>query len=311
MALTHPQATIEKENLTSRMPGARLEVVQSTETETYRYTDVTKIGGAVVRYSLETPADTTDDVPVVIIPGFCGIRSAYDQLAHALAERGKPAITVQPVRGRLFPASLIPRRPEPVDKLASQAVWGAMRDTKERHGYETFDVLAHSMGGLIATRLVEHQADSIRSVTYLASAGLDGDHSPRTMLARTLNGGAEDLLALVKSLKPVSDALASREVLHYVLRNPLRTVREALAVSTCNLTEDVQNVGYLGVKTAALQFAADRYFPLSLVEAHSGNAFKHFEVYGDTLAGHNAQQSDPEGVADAYLRLNRHLNGAA
>src|SRR5690606_31547163 len=95
-------------------------------------------------------------------------------------------------------------------------------------------------------------------------------------------------------IRAKKDFRAVRDILHYVGRNPWRTAAEGLAVGSGDIRDKVSLLGSMGIKTAALQFQSDHFFPVEGVREHSAERFDIFRVFPDPEANHMWPQLQPE-----------------
>lgn len=279
------------------------EPIQAVETQRLR--GVAKIAGAKVEYTLEQPTDeavVVDSVPIVLVHGFGGVKTSYRQLRTSLAQMGKPAITYRPARSRGIRGDMSPLNLLYPNKLASQAAWAVMRDIRADIGHELFDVSGHSMGGQTVANLASHKHEHIRSAIFVASVGL-GNHSLPHMLGRAARFLPQELAPSAKHIIESTEPRVALESLHYWLRNPQRSLAEGLGTAGCNLHERLVEMEKSGIKTAAIQFQNDVFFPLEAAIKHSRHLFHAHHVYEDPGSNHLTPQLDPQGVAGAIISV--------
>ncbi len=272
---------------------------------------VVKVGGAAVRYTYERPEEPIDTIPLIITPGYGGIKPAYRDLRNSLAIHGKPAITFRPPRTQSMTASFHPKHLLNPDLLLAQATSAIARDILERYGFleefEQVDAAGHSMGGPAVVSAALHRPRRFRCITAMASAGLDG-HSLFDMARRGPGVISGELVPAVKDIRKRSDTRSVRDIVHYIARNPYRTVAEGLTVGSGDIRDKVASVGRLGVKTAALQFPNDRFFPVEGVREESANLFDYFREFPDPEANHVWPQLAPEDVAHELVDITHQLS---
>ena len=265
-----------------------------------------KIGGAVVKYTYERPMDVDDPVPLLLVPGYGGIKPAYRDLRKAVVSGGKPAVTFKPPRAQERFAALHPKHFMHPERLLAQSVLAISRDLIDKDGvksgYNQLDTAGHSMGGPAVVNAGLIHPERFRTVTAMAAAGLDG-HTLRDMRVRAPAVLREEILPSIQDIHVRRDFRAVRDVVHYVARNPWRTVAEGLAVGSGDIRDKVTMLGSLGVQTAALQFASDRFFPEEGVREHSADRFNLYRVFPDPEANHMWPQLEPEAVADELVDI--------
>jgi pimeloyl-ACP methyl ester carboxylesterase len=250
--------------------------------------------------------DVKDPVPLILVPGYGGIKPAYRELRKAVVSNGKPAVTFRPPRSQEKFAALHPRHFLHPERLLAQAVLAITKDLLSVDGdsndYEQVDTAGHSMGGPAVVNAALVRPERFRTVTAMAAAGLDG-HSLNDMRQRAPAVFRDEILPSFRDIKVRKDYRAVRHMAHYVARNPWRTAAEGLAVGSGDIRYKVTEIGRLGVKTAALQFASDRFFPVDGVAAHSAGRFDLFRVFPDPDANHMWPQLQPEAVGDELVDI--------
>lgn len=260
----------------------------------------TRAASADIIYTLEQPAEETDNAPVLIVPGYGGIMSAYRNFRHSLAEAGTPAISFRVSRSQ-GKGDASPLNYLLIGELASKATYAIMKDAHSRFGCMEFDLVGHSWGGHAATNVAMRRPELVRSVTYLASVGLE-DHSLAQMLGRSLAFVQYELAPALEQLVGDSGAKIALESLHHILRNPARTAAEGIAAARCDIRPAVKRLGALGVKTAAVQFSHDHFFPPEETTLHTKRLLDAYEVMPG-WANHLAPQLQPARVVEAHRRL--------
>ncbi len=263
------------------------------------------VAGVEVPFTIEQPKHVVDPVVMTYVNGYCASKPAYRNIRTAFAQNGKPSLTMQPVRAKLLIHPQYYVTPESVHTAAITAVLDAAND--RLIDTTLCDVSGHSMGGFIATDLLLHSdIERFRTLTLVGSAGLDA-HTLRTMLWRLPKFLTKELIPSLPDLYNQHPKSFLHNELRHIGVNPFFTVAEGLRAAQCDIRERVRYIGSLGVKTAALQFNKDEFFPEQGVRSRSQYLFNHYEVYEDPRANHLAPQRDPEGVAKAQIRIIKNL----
>ncbi len=274
--------------------------------ETERIRGIAHIAGAAIEWTYERPEVIEDEVPLIGLHGFCGVKSSYREFRSQVAQRGKPAITYRPARSRGYLGDVDINNVRDPGKLLSQAAWAVMRDIKKSTGDTTFDASGHSMGGYTLTRLAKHKPEHLRTAIYVGSVGLD-DHSVPQMLGRAVRF-IQDELRPSGLISGTENRRIALEGLHYIVRNPLRTATEGLNAAGCSLKHEIPLIRAQGIKTAALQFELDTFFPTASVTEESSHLFDHYQVLENPTAKHIAPQILASEVAEAHINILKKLH---
>lgn len=275
-----------------------------------------KVAGAIVGYTLEYPLEEiTDPVPALVVPGYGGVKSVYSNVRRAIAESGKAAITYRSLRSQSLAAAIRRRNLNPAS-LPMRAANGVMSDVQETidddlFDFSTFDLVGHSMGGFVsvclAKSLAERNSDRVRSVTMVASAGLE-DHNTLSLLGRVPRFIKDELIPALPLLQREYGIATAAEALHYVYRNPGRTFLEGLAVSNCDIRDKLSSLGELGVRTAILNFKSDRLISNQTTAQEVGHIVDHCETHPDASLGHLAPQVASAAVAKSVFDITQKIN---
>lgn len=273
--------------------------------ETEKLRGVAHIAGAAIEWTYERPEHITDEIPLIGLHGFGGVKSSYREFRTQVAQRGKGAITYRPARSRGYVGDVDPGNISNPGKLLSQAAWAVMRDVKATTGDTRFDASGHSMGGFTLTQLAKHKPEYLRTAIYVGSVGLD-DHTVPQMLGRALRFVNTELRP--SGLIFGNDGRVALEGLHYMLRNPVRTVGEGLNAAGCSLKKDIPLIRAAGIKTGAIQFNKDTFFPTDRVTEESAHLFDHYQVLDNPNANHIAPQVLASEVAEAHIQMLKKLH---
>lgn len=260
-----------------------------------------KIAGSVVEMTYEEPDTVLHPEPILLSPGYCGIKSAYGNLRHYLAERGTPAISYRPPRTQENFAWLHPTHLKDVERLQAQAAYSVMREVKQAVGFEKFIISGHSMGGRTGVRTALEHPEYIDSLLLVGSAGLHGHHTLGEMMLRGGRVIKNEIVPGLPKLAENSSRSAGADALYYIFRDPVRTLREGVAVASCDSREDLTKIRNMGIGIGALLFGRDGFFEQDDIMKHSGNLLDVVRVIED--ANHIEPQLNPEKNAAIQLEI--------
>lgn len=254
-----------------------------------------------------TPENLTDSVPLLWVPGYGGIKPAYRRPREGSAQEGRISATWRPVREvplieTFRPANL--RHPELLPRRTLQSVINYVCEETEA---DQVDLACHSMGGFIAALATVKDADKIRSLVLVASAGLE-DHSLLTLAKRSVPFVKGEFIPHFHTLREENEARMALEALDYFLRNPLRTIAEGVAVANCNIRNDIDRARDLGVMIGGLLFAADELFIEENVRDQAGHLFHILDTFELPDVGHMGPQLHGLAVARAVVAITTRLN---
>ncbi len=269
-----------------------------------------KRGGAVTRFTVQIPETILDPVPLLIVHGYCGPEVIYEKFREAVAANGKPAITYRPTRTQDMSAAFSRQHRLHPERLLTQTALGALYGSakllkKKGHAPDAYDISGHSMGGRGATKVAHLHPEFVRTVILNEAAGLDG-HSFTDFLSQRFPA------FVAKELTPalLNSQFAyrsSRKIVmqgaEYILKNPYKTVSEALTAGGCDIKEDVSLLGKLGVASSILVAESDTMISAAGTARKSGHASDLFAVYGDPKANHLYPFTHPLETALTHLQI--------
>jgi pimeloyl-ACP methyl ester carboxylesterase len=268
-----------------------------------RFCGHARIAGAEVAYTYERPLEyITDEVPLLIVPGYAGIKPAYRRFREEIVQTGKPAITLRPVREQAIAAALHPHYLLHPGALPTRAAYGVLSDIQEQFDIDQFDIAGHSMGGWVVSLLASRHPAKVRSASFVASAGLE-DHSLATLIGRLPDFMAHEFLPQFPALAHDSGIRLAAETLHYVWRNPYRTCVEGIGVSSCDIRPTLSHLGELGIKTAIMNFGSDHLICNLTTQTEVGHIVDYCETHPDRSLGHLAPQLQPQVVASRLVDI--------
>jgi pimeloyl-ACP methyl ester carboxylesterase len=117
---------------------------------------VAEVSGLSVRATIERPFDECG-LPVILAPGWSEGQIALTRLRHELAGMGRPAITLDPPRdfgGHLFDAG----------SQRARNIHAIIKKLRFEYGYDLFDIVAHSMGGIDTVGAAKVDGDKMNHV---------------------------------------------------------------------------------------------------------------------------------------------------
>ncbi|MCA9309460.1 alpha/beta hydrolase [Candidatus Saccharibacteria bacterium] len=288
-------------------PGAdpeELEVPQLIRTDLSRhdvYVMRSKDGKIVAktRSTIEQPelaSDVLDPTPILWVPGYGGVKPAYRRPREGTVQLGRPSATYRPIRDISVAETFHPANILHPELLARRTLGAVIDHTCQYTESDKVDLACHSMGGFIAALMAEYDPSKIRSIVFVASAGLE-DHSLFTLAKRAPGFFQREFLPHLSTLREENEARMALEALDYFLRNPARTLAEGLAVASSNIRHILMGLREKGIMLGCLMFASDELFIEENIRSQAGDLFHIIETYEDGSVGHMGPQLHGQAVA--------------
>lgn len=257
-----------------------------------------------VKYTAEFPEIPHYRTIAMIVPGFGAIKRSSRALRHQLASvHGIPTISYDPARTIDAAKNRVSQLLDPQD-LHARSIAAIMQDVDQLTEGSYLDdygktVIAHSMGGLAATRYVFENPQAVDTLIHISTVGAEGPLGLR-LAPRALRELGTDVLPAIASGEFGYHPGLGLKAIQYFTRNPMRTASEIVSCmrsDTRPATEEIRNQGvYLGY--IALQ--DDAFFKIG----DARQEIKHyFDEYHELPFKHIAPQTKAPVVADAVAQV--------
>lgn len=257
------------------------------------------VAGTSSTFCLEVPDNPVSETVNVIVYGFAGCDAAYQGLANAMThEQGLITLTCRLSRFQHPSAALHPSHLTKPTALTSKIVRASIGALPDYGLSDKVNLFGHSMGGWIGAELAEHKPHIVDNLVLFGSAGLI-DHSPLTLapgIPKLLGRIAFDLVTRRPDAVQPKHAL---DTVKHVLRNPLLTVGEAMAVSMCDIRQILQSID--GPTVAILHPSDDEFFDSNKVVDAASSITPFVRLLGGL--GHGAPITHPSEVAESYANI--------
>lgn len=249
---------------------------------------------ADVPITFEYPIFDADTVPVIIAPGWTEGQVAFERLRHQFAVLGRPAVTME--HSHAFSATMF----NPGLGRAKD-IHAVMKKVHDTYGYDKFDIVAHSLDGVAAKILAEHEGEAVRSLTLMASAGLIEDDTMVDMMSRLKGAALHEMGNFFKH--PAIYQKVALDSLSQFCRNPARGVVEAMYAGNIDIRDGVRELGSQGLRISCVQFARDSIFEVERVNQSTQDVpFAVRTIHEMQHAGHNAPSLYPRQVAEHIVK---------
>lgn len=226
--------------------------------------DVAKIDGAKVRYRVYEPVEASEDTPIHIRNGYMASGPAYYAIAEELAKLGRWTVVTESVRSQ-WSVNVLDTN---VLRLQAKAGYAAMRDVAYWLNTPKADILAHSMGGVVANMIAEHHPHRVRSISYTGAAAQDGEHTLMNRAHRIPGVINHQVVPNISALRENSSSTTQLavETLKYIFPHVLRTIGEGVQVARADNRAVIPRLRQLGIATGAVLMEHDGFFELETMK---------------------------------------------
>ena len=159
-------------------------------------------------------------------------------------------------------------------------------------GIKKTDVIAHSEAGINVAIAASLAPERFRNIVFMDPAGLIGkDNFPSLFKRFTVDAIRDGMRIMLGTAKPeeiARMARAGKETSRNFLKNPLRSIKQAIAISKSDIRNMLKDLHNRGIGIAVMQGVNDPLFPMDKVqenlEAEGIDGFlsvkgKHDEIY--------------------------------
>jgi pimeloyl-ACP methyl ester carboxylesterase len=275
---------------------------QTDKMPTHPFHGSVRMGSEDVQWTLEVPRDLSFDGIAVISPGFLAIKQSSRPPRNALAQEGIAALSYSPARSHSDYWWTTVQDPQKLHADTQKEIARDIRTRIDIRGGKAYGnkikvdnkiIVAHSMGGLAATKYAQMEPDNVRMIKGLATCGFG--HPTLPELAADLPLGMVDGLKseLLPAIMKGNIALSLRNLRDIVCYlKHLRVVFEGIS---CVFEDDRANIAKL--RERGITYIYEAYEKDILVRADETVA-EHVDYHSIIPgAGHLEPQLKPEGVA--------------
>jgi pimeloyl-ACP methyl ester carboxylesterase len=207
------------------------------------------------------PENPKTEIPVLFAPGWgCTLSVLRDSL-RAMIKRGRRVLSVSHIRRggniRLVSRELLENYQE--DELRKAL---ALLKLLNKEKTPVVDVVAHSEGAINTTIAASIEPRRFRNIVFVAPGGLIGRDKFRRLAGSFILGIVLDWLNSGK--KPNERKLLARlnkETGKYIIKNPIRATKEAIAISESQIHHLFRDLHKKGIGIAVLHGTNDPVFP--------------------------------------------------
>lgn len=251
------------------------------------------------------PEKPKSEVPVLIAPGWSDTVEVHEKGMKILADEGRRSLSLSHPRHGGTIAETFNEEAEkyPDEEMRkAQSLLGFL----EQKNIEKVDVVAHSEGAINACIAAMLQPEKFRSIILYAPAGLIGnDNLLRLMWGTMIHAKRKDLETLsgfpITEEENEQDALIGRENAKYITENPLRALKETIAISRVQIQDILRYLRSKGVNIVVMAAVEDTFFPMGEVEEtkdEQGNV-----VRREFVEGRGMQKNIDSSFVDGFLSI--------
>lgn len=266
----------------------------------FQNVEVINVGTSQVEVVDVVPEVLKNEVPTLIAPGWgCSIGS-YREALRSLTDVGRRSLALNhPRYGDSGEKAVDNTSGYPIDEIRKAL---NIIEVLNKKGIEKVDVIAHSEGAINATIAALFYPEKFRNLALYAPAGLIGkDNFQRLLMDFSDNLARERLYQTdadeITEEERTKIVAIINETLEYFSKNPIRGIKEALAISDTEIGEMLRILHDKGVGTFVMSGVDDQVFPMDRMQNTASEDF--LDGFLSVKGGHYDLQIHPE----KYIRV--------
>ncbi len=246
---------------------------------------IESLGGVVEVTDIDPPEKRTD-VPVVFAPGWGATPKSAKEVLRVLANGGRRTLSLDHPRTG---GEVEKRGDHPVDELRKASSLAAILDKKD---ISKVDVVAHSEGAINTIIAASLNPSRFRKIVLVAPGGMIGKDKFPKLAGRFSYSAIKEAGRIIiekKARKPL--ATVGIEVGKYIAKNPMRALREAVAISASEIHKMLKDLRDQGIGIYVIHGVDDAVFKMDKVQnvAKADQLDGFYSVFGQ----HNEMYVDP------------------
>ncbi len=277
---------------------------RGTFDEQFRNTELIDVGTSQIEVVDVIPEELRTEVPTFIAPGWgCSIGS-YEESLRSLSSLGRRALTLNhPRYGNSGEDTIDDVHGYPIDEVRKALNIIGVLDKK---GIGQVDVVAHSEGAINATIAALIHPEKFRNLALYAPAGLIGKDNFQRLLRDFSDNLARERLYQTSSEEITEEERVKivsiiNETLAYFSKNPVRGIKEALAISNTEIGTLLKVLHDKGVGTFVMSGVDDQVFPMDKMQGTASTEF--LDGFLAVQGGHYDLQIHPEKYVKAITDM--------
>jgi len=237
------------------------------------------------------PERTKDDIPVSLVQGWGETLESMKGSIREMSEQERRVLAINHSR---FGGEAEPKEDYPIAQLRKAE--SLLRILEEKQINKT-DAVARSEGAINLLLAVLDSPDKFRNIVLIAPSGMVGKDSLFELAKRFGESGKQRTTEKPHpALGPASQESAPFELFKYVAKNPIRAVKEAVAISDTQIHEILKTLHDRGIGVSIIAHVDDKVFPMDRLqdEATKQELGSYIDGFYSTRGFHGSQNEHPE-----------------
>lgn len=241
-----------------------------------------------------SPAQLKTNISVVIVPGWSESPGVFDLSQLVMANEGRRSFSFDHPRI----GGKVEKNPDyPTPELRKAL---ALLDLIDNSGSNKVDIVAHSEGAIYTVIAASLEPEKFRNIVLVGPGGMIGQDTLITLLGRFSKKVARNLFQGITDRKTTRKVVrAHTGAAKYIVKNPLRALKEAFAISKSNIHEMLPQLRSKGIGIVIIHHADDEAFPMHRIQGAAKK--KVLEIASITSPEVAEEDIDIVGLMDEFL----------
>lgn len=251
------------------------------------------------------PEKVKTEIPVLLAPGWGSTPEVFKDTLRIMSEQERRVLSLTHSQERN--SGLVTAGPELLKKYPEEELRKAFAliGLLWAKGIKKTDVVAHSEAGINVAIAASLAPERFRNIVFVGPAGLVGKDSFPSLFKRfavdAIRDGIRIMLGTAKPEEIVRLSRAGKETTRIFLKNPVRSIRQAMAISKSDTREMLNDLHRHGIGIGIIHGVDDPIFPMGRIQ----ETMRQSEIDGFlTIKGnHDEIYTNPEKFIPACDKL--------
>lgn len=208
------------------------------------------------------PERLKDETPVFFAPGWANTLETDRAVLNEMADHERRTVSLNHPRTG---------RKESFPEGGTEELRKALNilDVIDKKEFKKVDAIAYSEGAINLTLAAMYEPEKFRNIVYLAPSGLIGKDNPLSLLwrfSKNLQRGETSVPAKATVREKELNKVVLSEVNKYLLKNPVRGIKEGLEISQNEIQESMEYLHEKGIGIGVMALVDDKSFPMERMQ---------------------------------------------
>jgi pimeloyl-ACP methyl ester carboxylesterase len=248
------------------------------------------------------PENQKTETPVLFAPGWSCTTETYKDSIKELVKKERRVFGINHARRGIDTGLISPEVREKHSDDELRKALSILALIKEKN-IEQVDMIAHSEGAINAAIAASIEPEKFRNIVFVAPAGIIGKDKFPKLAGRFAITMIKDYFRSVfgSNTEKICFSRTIKESIKYIAKNPLRALKESVAISESEIHNMLKDLHEKGIGVAVVAGVDDKVFPMDKIQQIAKN--DELDGFLSVKGGHNEIIFDPEKYVTAAEQL--------